>query len=66
MSDQGVYKACVSLAMQLRRQAHSYKSWSLEYEAMGMNDEYIYWRAQSDKYWRHAKWNIQRAREYKC
>lgn len=65
MSDQGVYKALVSLAMRLRKHAHSYKKWALKFEAVGKHGEYLYWRKQSGKAWRHAKWNIQRARSYK-
>ena len=47
--------AFASLALTLRKHAHSYKKWAEEAEAKGDLEDYRRWRSQSDKSWRGAK-----------
>jgi hypothetical protein len=55
--------AFFSLSQTQRRLAHDYKRWALEDAGRWLPDElYRKHRAESDRLWQSAKWNLQAAR----
>jgi hypothetical protein len=54
--------AFFSLSQTQRRLAHRYKRWALEDAADGFEEFYRKHRAESDRLWQSAKWNLQAAR----
>jgi hypothetical protein len=54
--------AFFSLSQTQRRLAHEYKRWALEDAAEGFAELYRKHRAESDRLWQSAKWNLQAAR----
>jgi hypothetical protein len=54
--------AFFSLSQTQRRLAHDYKRWALEDAADGFDELYRKHRAESDRLWQSAKWNLQAAR----
>ena len=54
--------AFFSLSQTQRRLAHRYKRWALEDEAEGFLELYRSHKAECNRLWQSAKWNLQAAR----
>ena len=56
------FAAFFSLSQTQRRLAHEYKRWALADEAEGFLEHYRRHKAESNRLWQSAKWNLQAAR----
>lgn len=56
------FAAFFSLSQTQRRLAHRYKRWALEDKAEGFMELYAHHKAESNRLWQSAKWNLQAAR----
>lgn len=54
--------ALLSLARTQRRLSHQYRAWAREDERAGKLDAYRRDKAEADRLWADAKWNLQFAR----
>lgn len=54
--------AFFSLSQTQRRLAHEYKRWAMKDEADGFLEHYRRHKAESNRLWNAAKWNLQAAR----
>jgi hypothetical protein len=54
--------AFLSLSLTQRRLAHEYKRWAIQDEAEGFAELYRRHKAEANRLWKSAKWNLQAAR----
>ena len=53
----------VSLSQTQRRHAHEYRRWALEAEREGKLERYRRYRAECNRLWRNALWNLRFAKQ---